>query len=60
MFSIVEKDGRSYWRDPKREAYAYMAYLQSQGRHTSLTVENDEYKVESAGLMPAIFCQAED
>jgi hypothetical protein len=55
-FSTIDRDGRTYVDEPKRQAYAYMARLQVQGRQTSLTVENGQYKVESAGLAPIIFC----
>jgi len=59
-FAVVGSDGRCYWADPKREAYAQMAWLQIHGRRTTLTVENGEYKVESPGLATIIFCQVED
>ena len=56
MFTI-DSDNRTIVKDPKVEAYKYMAFLANVLRlRYSLTVEDGKYTVESAGLMPLTFC----
>jgi NAD-dependent dihydropyrimidine dehydrogenase PreA subunit len=55
VFTVIEADGRTRSRNPKKEAYQYAALLQRQGFHTSMTFADGEISVAAPGLMTITF-----
>jgi hypothetical protein len=60
MFYAMDENGCITCQDPKREAYAYMAYVQKVlGLATSLVVKGGRFIVAAQGLLTMTFTPEE-